>query len=125
MNSTLLTAAQLKQALGESNPPLLLDVRLEDDFNCCHLPGAKNNCVYEVVFLDRMANLAPDKAAPLCVYGEAGDSLESRIAAEKLVRAGYTNVQEFRECLSGWKAAGFPVENGTPGAGGHAPIWRE
>jgi polyisoprenoid-binding protein YceI len=114
MNSTLITAAQLKQAFGESNPPLLLDVRLEDDFHCCHISGAKNNCVYEVVFMERMGKLAPDQSAPICVYGAAGDSLESRIAAEKLTRAGYSHVQEFRDGLRGWKAGGFPLENGTP-----------
>jgi len=114
MNSILLSAAQLKEALGESNPPLLLDVRLEDDFNASHLPGAKNNCVFEIVFLERMANLAPDKAAPVCVYGEGTESLESRVAAEKLLRSGYTKVQEFREGLCGWKAAEFSLESGSP-----------
>lgn len=114
MNSTLLSTAQLKQALGESNAPLLLDVRLEDDFNCCHLPGAKNNCVYEVVFMERMANLSPDKTASVCVYGAAGDSLESRFAVEKLLRAGYNKVLEFREGLHAWKTAGHSVEEGKP-----------
>lgn len=119
--ATLLDPAQLKQQLSAPQPPLLLDVRLEEDFTAAHLPDARNNCVFEVAFLDRMSTLAPDKSAPLCVYGAAVDSLESRIAAEKLERAGYVSVAEFRVGLHGWRAAGFPVEGAAPSSSPPAP----
>lgn len=114
MNTTLLDAAQLQQLLAQPAPPVLLDVRLEEDFQAAHLPGARNNCVFEVTFLDRMASLVPDRTAAVCVYGSATDSLESRVAAEKLHRAGYSQVHEFREGFLGWKASGRPVEEGKP-----------
>jgi len=110
MNTTLVDAAQLKHSLSGDDAPIVLDVRLEDDFKNAHLPQARNNCVFEVVFLERMNSLAPDKNTLLCVYGAGAESLESRIAAGKLERAGYQNVQEFRDGLHGWKAAGFPLE---------------
>lgn len=89
---------------------LLLDVRLPEDFECGRLPGAKSNCVFEVAFGKRMGELLPDKSAAVCVYGADGQSHESRMAAEKLRRAGYTRVMEMRDGLEAWRAVGHPVE---------------
>lgn len=89
---------------------LLLDVRLPEDFGRVHLPGAVNNCVFEVAFGERLSGIAPDKKSAICVYGADGESLEGRIAAEKLIRAGYENVRELHGGLAGWQTAGQPVE---------------
>jgi polyisoprenoid-binding protein YceI len=96
--------------MSKSVAPVVVDVRLEDDYAASHLPQARNNCVFEVAFLDRMANLAPDKKVAVCVYGAAADSYEARMAAEKLSRAGYVEVLELREGFEGWKSAGLPLE---------------
>lgn len=106
-------APELKRMLDVANPPTLVDVRLEDDWKCSRLPGARNNCVFEVVFLDRMAAVAPDLAAPVVVYGADSGSFESRMAAEKLQRLGYTDVYDFRDGVFGWKVSGFPVESSS------------
>jgi polyisoprenoid-binding protein YceI/rhodanese-related sulfurtransferase len=102
---------ELSKRMSQSDAPLLLDVRLEDDYAAAHLPQARNNCVFEVSFLDRMAELAPDKRAPVCVYGASEDSYEARMAAEKLLRAGYAEVLELCEGLEGWRSAGLPLES--------------
>jgi polyisoprenoid-binding protein YceI/rhodanese-related sulfurtransferase len=94
-----------------SAAPVLIDVRLEEDYLTAHLPAAKNNCVYEVSFSERMPEVAPKKEVAVCVYGAAADSCEARMAAEKLVRAGYDEVLEMRAGLDGWKSAGFEVES--------------
>jgi rhodanese-related sulfurtransferase len=117
MNATLLAPSELKENLSGPKAPVLLDVRLEDDFARAHLPQAKNNCVFEINFLDRMSALVPDRDATICVYGEGADSLESRIASEKLTRAGYPHVAELRAGLQAWKAAGFQVEGDSSGNG--------
>ena len=103
-------ALELKRLLAGPRPPVLVDVRLEEDCKCSRLPGAVNNRVYEIVFLDRMSGVAPDPSAPVCVYGADSGSLESRMAAEKLCRHGYPQVYDFRDGIEGWKSAGFPVE---------------
>ena len=100
----------LAQRMSQPGAPLLLDVRLEEDYLAAHLPQARNNCVFEVKFLDRMAGLTPDKKAAICVYGAAEDSYEARMAAEKLSRIGYLEVLELRAGLEGWKLAGLPLE---------------
>jgi polyisoprenoid-binding protein YceI/rhodanese-related sulfurtransferase len=114
-------APELSERLSGSTPPVLVDVRLESDHRCNRIPGALSNCVFEVAFLERMPGIAPDPTRPVCVYGADDGSLESRMAAEKLCRAGWTEVLDFREGLSGWRAAGFPVEEADPSAI-HPPI---
>jgi rhodanese-related sulfurtransferase/polyisoprenoid-binding protein YceI len=100
---------ELAQKIRDSASPVLIDVRLEDDYAAAHLPGAKNNCVYEVSFLERMTGLAPNKEFAVCVYGAGSDSYEAPMAAEKLLRAGYVEVLELREGLQGWKSAGLEL----------------
>ena len=109
----LISPDELTERLKRSPRPILVDVRLEHDYAFAHLPDARNNCVFEVAFLDRMAVVAPDKGAAVCVYGATADSYEARMAAEKLLRAGHIEVLELREGLEGWTAAGLPlaVEN--------------
>lgn len=68
---------------------------VDDDLKKSRLPHALSNCVYEIAFLDRMPAVAPDLGAPVCVYGADSGSFESRMAAEKLCRHGYTQVYEF------------------------------
>ncbi|MES2659052.1 MAG: YceI family protein [Verrucomicrobiota bacterium] len=111
--STLVGAAELKELLAGTRPPVLVDVRLEEDCNCSRLPGAGSNCVFEVVFTERMPGIAPDLTAPVCVYGAGGGSLESRMAAEKLGRMGYAAVYDFKDGIEGWKAAGFPTDENS------------
>jgi len=83
----------------------LIDVRLDDDFAAGHLPGAVNNCVFEVAFGERMANLAETDDS-ICVYGAAEDSAEASMAAAKLERAGYGNVSLFAGGVAAWQQAG-------------------
>jgi polyisoprenoid-binding protein YceI len=74
-----------------------------------------------------MAGVAPDKEAPVCVYGAVADSYEARTAAEKLSRAGYKDVLELRDGLEGWKSAGEPVEGSGIQSKGEPELngWRE
>ena len=105
----LIQTADLRKQLESANPPILIDVRLEDDFKTAHIPGAISNCVYEVAFAERLVNLAPDQTRPTVLYGATSGSYEARIAAEKLCSAGYANVYEYRDGLEAWQTAGAPV----------------
>ncbi len=100
----------LRSLLHEKPDLVLLDVRLADDYAAGHLPGAKNNCVYEVAFGGRMEDIAADKATPLCVYGANENSHESRMAAEKLDRAGYESVYDYRGGVDDWSREGAALE---------------
>jgi rhodanese-related sulfurtransferase/polyisoprenoid-binding protein YceI len=88
----------------------LMDVRLADDFAAGHVPCALNNCVFEVAFAERLAELAVDKDGALCVYGASAQSREAAMAAEKLERSGYTNVAVFDGGMAAWRDAGRDLE---------------
>ena len=64
----------LSRRLAEPDRPVLVDVRLEEDYALAHLPESKTNCVFEVAFLERMGDVAPDKETTVCVYGATADS---------------------------------------------------
>lgn len=105
----MIDAAELARRQQGAEAPVLIDVRLESDHAAARIPGAVGNCVYEIAFAERMAGLAGKERA-VCVYGEDSESLESRVAAEKLARQGYREVLDFRGGLAEWRAGGFEVE---------------
>lgn len=107
---SIMSPSELMAALGSVPPPALLDVRLDEDFAAAHLPGARNACVFKLSFLEEVNRLGLSANSPLVVYGAGGASHESRVAAGKLVQAGFTNVRDFRDGLPGWLAAGHPIE---------------
>jgi rhodanese-related sulfurtransferase/glyoxylase-like metal-dependent hydrolase (beta-lactamase superfamily II) len=49
----------------------------------------------------------PDKATPVVVY--CGVSQRSPLAADTLIKLGYTNVKNYRDGFFNWKRAGLPV----------------
>lgn len=108
---TLIRSAELADLLANSGACVLIDVRSGEDFACNRIPGAVNNCVYEVDFSKRMKSVAPDLERAVCVYGHSDETHEARMAAEKLRRAGYARVLELREGIDGWISAGHPVKS--------------
>jgi rhodanese-related sulfurtransferase/polyisoprenoid-binding protein YceI len=107
----LIQTLDLQRELASINPPLLIDVRLKDDFEEAHIPNAESNCVFEVAFLERMT---AEKSQPIVVYGADSKSYESRMAAEKLSRAGYKDVSDYRQGIRGWEEEGGSVTRNKP-----------
>jgi rhodanese-related sulfurtransferase len=110
-----ITRDELRTSIDERRSWVLLDVLLPESFGEAHLPGAKNACVYEVTFLDDVAKLAPDKSTPVVLYGSSSRNLASATAAEKLIRAGYKDVRDYRGGVEDWEAAGWELERGVHG----------
>lgn len=110
----MIRSSELSAELQSSAPPMVIDVRLADDFTACHLHGALNNAVFEVAFNERLPIQIPDRSAVVRVYGASSSSLEARIAVEKLERAGYVEVAELEGGLEAWLAEGLPVDQGPP-----------
>jgi len=112
MKATI-AADELLQLIS-SGSVCLIDVLLPEDFACRHIAGAENACVYEMVFLDRVAECVPDRDRAVVVYDDSGTTLAARTAREKLERAGYRNVAILEGGLQAWQAAGFAVESRAP-----------
>ena len=109
MNATI-AAHELRQLIVGGSVSLI-DVLLPEDFACRHIAGAENACVYEMVFLERIAECMPDRERAIVVYDDSGTTLAARTAREKLQRAGYPNISILEGGLQAWQAAGFEVES--------------
>lgn len=121
MNATV-TAHELQQLIA-SGSVCLIDVLLPEDFACRRIAGAGNACVYEMVFLERIAECVPDPERAVVVYDDSGKTQAASTAKEKLERAGYRNVAILEGGLQGWLAAGFAVEQCAPAP--PQPVFRD
>jgi rhodanese-related sulfurtransferase len=109
MNS-ILPNNELKQRLDAG--AVLIDVLTPEDYALCHAAGAKNVCIYEIGFLDRIAEFVPDRDTELIVYDATGTTRTAELSGERLLQAGYTKVSILSGGLSAWLAAGLPIEKG-------------
>lgn len=109
----MVTVDDVRDFLGKNAQGVLVDVLPSDHYDRHHIPGSAQACVFETAFLDHMARVAPDRAAPVLVYG-AGNSLDAAVAAAKLLGAGYRDVRVFAGGVDGWKAAGQALEGSAP-----------
>jgi len=108
----MITRIALKELLDAGRPVILIDVNPAEYYKAVHLPGAKNCCVYETTFLDQAAAAVPSKDSSIVVYGSSSHSLASATAQEKLARAGYTHVEDYRGGLEDWECASLPIARG-------------
>lgn len=91
-----------------------LDVRLSDDYEAAHIPGAINNAVFEVQFNERMKERVPNLEEELIVYGANESSLEASMALEKLNRMGYQKASLLEGGFASWTNQGNTPQLGTP-----------
>jgi rhodanese-related sulfurtransferase len=89
---------------------VLIDALTDDHFEKVHIPGAKNACVFEVVFLNKVEGIISDRKKEIIVYGSSSKSMDAVTAAEKLVRANYANVNALAGGLALWREEGYPLE---------------
>ncbi|MGA0334518.1 MAG: rhodanese-like domain-containing protein, partial [Kiritimatiellia bacterium] len=82
----------------------ILDVRLPETFERGHVPDSVSNPVFQIGFLDRMP-ADWSKTDPIQVIGEDAESQEAQVAAEKLSRAGYTEVAILEGGYQAWRTA--------------------
>ncbi len=117
MNS-IVNTNELKQRVDEG--AVVLDVMTPEDYAACHVAGARNACIYEMVFLDRAAEVIPDKNSEIIVYDATGTTRTAELARERLLQAGYSRVSTLAGGLASWTEAGLPVEQSEEAAPGVA-----
>jgi polyisoprenoid-binding protein YceI/rhodanese-related sulfurtransferase len=103
---------ELKAWLERDGAPRIIDTLPEAIYEQRRLPGALNACVYEVTFPEQVEAIARDRDHDLVVYGSSDASWDALVAAEKLVRRGYSKVFALRGGVAAWVEAGYPVEGG-------------
>lgn len=86
--------------------PLVVDVRAPGEFASGHVPEAINIPVDQVP--ERLTELAPHKEQGVILYCEQGG--RALKAAAILLSAGFPHVGHLTGDMSGWRAAGLPIE---------------
>ena len=106
---TEVDAKAAQQLLNSPTPPLLIDVREQNEWDAGYLHGATHAPKGMISFT--IANIAPEKSAPILLYCAGG--VRSAAAAETLAGLGYTNLTSMAGGINGWSAAGLPVVETT------------
>ena len=93
-----ISGAEAKALMDSESGYIILDAREQDEYDEGHIPGAILIPYGEIA--DRAEKELPDKDQLILVYCRSGR--RSKIAAEELVKLGYTNVKEFGGIID-WK----------------------
>lgn len=86
-----ITAQEAKEIMDAEEGYIILDVRTQAEYDEKHIPGAIVIPHDEIE--EKAEQLLPDKDQLLLVYCRSGR--RSKLAAEALVKLGYTNIKEF------------------------------
>ena len=102
-----ITQAEAREIMASDGSYIILDVRTLEEFDEVHIPGAI--CIpNEEIGTSEIPEL-PDKDQIILVYCRSGR--RSKIASEKLVALGYTNVLEFGGIID-WNGDKVTAEGG-------------
>lgn len=86
-----ITPAEAKEIMDERDDYVILDVRTQEEYDEAHIDGAILIPDYEITA--KAESILKDKNQLILVYCRSGR--RSKLAAEALVKLGYTNVKEF------------------------------
>ena len=86
-----ISGAEAKALMDSESGYIIIDARTQEEYDQGHIPGAILIPEYEIA--DRAEKELHDKSQLILVYCRSGR--RSKIAAEELVKLGYTNVKEF------------------------------
>lgn len=93
-----ISQAEAKNIMDTQDNYVILDARTQSEFDEGHIEGAIMIPEYEIT--ERAESEIPDKNTLILVYCRSGR--RSKIAADALVKLGYTNVKEFGGIID-WK----------------------
>jgi molybdopterin/thiamine biosynthesis adenylyltransferase/rhodanese-related sulfurtransferase len=99
-------AATTRELIESPDPPLLVDVRENEEWAEGHLPGAVH--VPRGNLESRIEQVVPHRSRQLILYCAAG--ARSAFAAKTLEELGYENVSSLSGGFTDWKRNGYPVQ---------------
>ena len=98
-----------RQLAAGANPPLLIDVREDKEFEAGHAKGAMH--IGKGVIERDIETRVPDPTTPMVLY--CGGGFRSAIAADALQRMGYTHVISLDGGWRSYTSSGLPVSSGS------------
>jgi rhodanese-related sulfurtransferase len=100
------TIADVKPRLDRGEAFHLVDVREESEWANGHLPDAIH--LGKGIIERDIEQRIPNTSAEIILY--CGGGFRSALAAENLMKMGYTNVFSMDGGFRAWREAGFPIE---------------
>lgn len=104
----IVTPAEVAAMTGTQRKPLIVDANPREVFDEGHVPGARWMATGNV--RDVLPALPADRGTLVVFYCYSEACGASHAAAKQAIDAGWTNVARMSAGISGWKAAGLPVE---------------
>lgn len=101
---------QLKSLLDSGGDYLLINVLGLSSFQDRHIPGSINVPVDDSEFVSRVETRAGSRSRRIVVYCGSSECSASRIAAQRLTDAGFTDVSAYEGGVRDWEKAGLPLE---------------
>lgn len=102
--------------LFDEDQAVFLDARSRDEYQSGHISSALSTPILAVVKRDLDLNrLLPMERKVVVAYCSGGLCDTSVELAKELVDMGHSNIYVLGEGYPGWKAAGYPVEEGEAG----------
>ena len=86
-----ITAQQAKEIMDSQEGYVILDTRTQEEYEEGHIPGAI--LIPHDEIQEKAQSVLTDKDQLILVYCRSGR--RSKLAAEELVKLGYTNIKEF------------------------------
>lgn len=86
-----ITAREAKEIMDREEGYIILDTRAQEEYDESHIPGAI--LIPHDEILEKAESVLADKNQLILVYCRSGR--RSKLAAEDLLKLGYTNIKEF------------------------------
>jgi len=107
---TIDSATLVARLSGQDGRPALVDVRIGSEYAGGHIPGAINIPVHTLPF--QMAAIpVQGRSGPVVVYCAHGP--RAGLAGFFLGLAGFSQVLHLQGDIRAWRAAGYPLANGS------------
>ena len=86
-----ITPQEAKTIMDNQEGYVILDVRTQEEYDQGHIPGAI--LIPDAQIEEKAESILTDKNQQILVYCRSGR--RSKLASERLVKLGYTNIKEF------------------------------
>lgn len=89
---------------------VIINVLPKEYFEAGHIKGSRNICIYDSSFLKDVSTATRGPNRAIIVYAKNQNFHASELAYEKLLKAGYIQVYDFKGGIEEWQKEGFEVE---------------
>lgn len=101
-----ISQAELVSQMQLNQPPLILDVRTQREYNAGHIPGAINIEFRELK--KRIGEIENHRDNPVVVYCEHG--IRARVAESTLKQANFQLIFYLEGDMSAWRNNSLPID---------------